>query len=362
MCEEVSFRERLGSCAKRLSAADALPEAELRAVVREVHADLVGLDLPQRVLGAAHSAPGLAPPVPVGGGTPATVLALDHTALAADAVRSAEDPGIGAEAGAPPTTVANEMEAAATVSVAVDEFGDTLGSTEGTTKEKKKKKKRATGAARDPDPDDGILAEAIAVAEAERRDAGGDKIMPQIPNEALLSSGSPSARVSDAALVTFLEPVAVAPLDRGAVAVDGSVDTAHGSYMSTASGSAMATSTAARRTPGLGPAPAVGMPAIVIGSQATAPRGELTLESWLDFIGCPELLLRLRAERLDGPDFWLLLSTVRDSQLDGWPERFRQEAAIFRGISWDSPGPLTWEPFLRLREAVRPSNTTCCEP
>ena len=113
MCEEVSFRERLGSCAKRLSAADALPEAELRAVVREVHADLVGLDLPQRVLGAAHSAPGLAPPVPVGGGTPATVLALDHTALAADAVRSAEDPGIGAEAGAPPTTVANEMEAAA---------------------------------------------------------------------------------------------------------------------------------------------------------------------------------------------------------------------------------------------------------
>ena len=69
MCEEVSFRERLGSCAKRLSAADALPEAELRAVVREVHADLVGLDLPQRVLGAAHSAPGLAPPVPVGGFT-----------------------------------------------------------------------------------------------------------------------------------------------------------------------------------------------------------------------------------------------------------------------------------------------------
>ena len=186
--------------------------------------------------------------------------------------------------------------------------------------------------------------------------------MPQIPNEALLSSGSPSAMVSDAALVTFLEPVAVAPLDRGAVAVDGSVDTAHGSYMSTASGSAMATGTAARRTPGLGPAPAVGMPAIVIGSQATAPRGELTLESWLDFIGCPELLLRLRAERLDGPDFWLLLSTVRDSQLDGWPERFRQEAAIFRGISWVSPGPLTWEPFLRLREAVRPSNTTCCEP
>ena len=45
--EEIGVRKRLGNCAEQLAGADALPEAALRAVVREVRAELVALGLPR---------------------------------------------------------------------------------------------------------------------------------------------------------------------------------------------------------------------------------------------------------------------------------------------------------------------------
>ena len=59
--EEIGVRKRLGRCAEQLAGADALPEAALRAVVREVRAALVALGLPRddntatrEIFGGAH--------------------------------------------------------------------------------------------------------------------------------------------------------------------------------------------------------------------------------------------------------------------------------------------------------------------
>ena len=59
--EEIGVRKRLGKCAEQLAGADALPEAALRAVVREVRAELVALGLPRddntatrEICGGAH--------------------------------------------------------------------------------------------------------------------------------------------------------------------------------------------------------------------------------------------------------------------------------------------------------------------
>ena len=115
--EEIGVRKRLGSCAEQLAGADALPEAALRAVVREVRAELVALGLPRDDNTATRESCGGAyvensAPTPESrdacghAGAPEGVgLALD--ALAADSARAAPHDSViipltGAGEGGPP--------------------------------------------------------------------------------------------------------------------------------------------------------------------------------------------------------------------------------------------------------------------
>ena len=80
--------------------------------------------------------------------------------------------------------------------------------------------------------------------------------------------------------------------------------------------------------------------------------GDLTLASWLEFVGCPELLPRLQEERLDAPDFWLRFSVAEDAKWDGWASTFRQELSLFREFSGNLGDTLAWELFLQVRDAL----------
>ena len=318
--EEIGVRKRLGNCAEQLAGADALPEAALRAVVREVRAELVALGLPRDDNTATRESCGGAyvensAPTPESrdacghaGGPERVGLALD--ALAADSARAAPHDSV-----IIPRTGVGEVGPVGALGTVSD--GGSMIFDQSTLK--KTKKKKASPA---PDPDDALLADAMALAESERVAAQRARIVLQDTDESLVSSGLSPDTITTAAPDTS---VAFAP-----------------------SQAAASTPAAASAGPG---AERSGTPAEWLDGP-TVSGGDLTLASWLEFVGCPELLPRLQEERLDAPDFWLLFSVSNDAQWDGWPSTFRQELSLFREFSGNLGDTLPWELFLQVRDAL----------